>query len=69
MPLVAFDADCTRIGMGAGYYDRTLENKKRCFLIGVAHQFQYVDYIEPQPWDVPLDAVITNKNIYWREKA
>lgn len=69
VPLVAFDADCTRLGMGAGYYDRTLENKKKCLLIGVAHQFQCIDYIEPQAWDVPLDAVVTNKTIYWREKT
>lgn len=67
VPLVAFDARCTRIGMGAGYYDRTLANKNNCELFGVAYQFQRIDFIEAQPWDIPLDAVITNRAIYWRE--
>jgi len=53
--------------MGAGYYDRTLENKKKCKLYGVAYQFQRVDYIESDSWDVPLDSVITQRAIYWRE--
>lgn len=66
MPLVAFDARCTRLGMGAGYYDRTLENKPAIPLFGVAYQFQRVDFIDPQPWDIPLDAVITQNAIYWR---
>lgn len=66
VPLVAFDMRCTRLGMGAGYYDRTLEKKKPKHLFGVAFQFQQVDFIDPQPWDIPLDAVITQKAIYWR---
>ncbi len=66
VPLIAFDMRCTRLGMGAGYYDRTLEKKKPKHLFGVAFQFQQVDFIDPQPWDIPLDAVITQKAIYWR---
>lgn len=65
MPLVAFDVRCTRIGMGAGYYDRTFQNKKMCSLIGVAYQFQRVDYIEPNSWDIPLNGVVTQRAIYW----
>lgn len=66
MPLVAFDVRCTRLGMGAGYYDRTFKDKTNCTLFGVAYQFQRVDYIQPHPWDIPLDAVITQRAIYWR---
>ncbi|CAM2930909.1 5-formyltetrahydrofolate cyclo-ligase [Legionella worsleiensis] len=66
MPLVAFDSRCTRLGMGAGYYDRTLENKKNGLFLGVAYQFQKVDFLIPEPWDIPLDAVVTPKAIYWR---
>jgi 5-formyltetrahydrofolate cyclo-ligase len=65
MPLVAFDVRCTRLGMGSGYYDRTFQGKKNCTLFGVAYQFQRVDYIEPHPWDIPLNAVITQRAIYW----
>ena len=66
IPLVAFDIHCSRIGMGSGYYDRTLTNKKKGLFVGVAYQFQRTDYIKPDPWDVPLDAIITQKAIYWR---
>jgi 5-formyltetrahydrofolate cyclo-ligase len=66
MPLVAFDVRCTRLGMGAGFYDRTFKDKNNCALFGVAYQFQRVDYIQPHPWDIPLDAVITQRAIYWR---
>ncbi|MDR3441670.1 MAG: 5-formyltetrahydrofolate cyclo-ligase [Legionella sp.] len=66
MPLVAFDVRCTRIGMGAGYYDRTLKDQKNCTLFGVAYQFQRVNFIQTQPWDIPMDAVITQRAIYWR---
>ena len=67
VPLVAFDFRCNRLGMGAGYYDRTLAKKEQCTLFGVAYQFQRTDFIDPEPWDVPLDAVITQRAIYWRQ--
>lgn len=68
MPLVVFDRNCTRIGTGGGYYDRTLgQAEKLPFLIGVAYEFQRHPNIEPQAWDVPLDAVATEKTIYWRK--
>jgi 5-formyltetrahydrofolate cyclo-ligase len=66
LPLVAFDIRCTRLGMGAGFYDRTLEDSTRAKLIGVGYQFQRVDIITPNHWDIPLDGVITQRAIYWR---
>jgi len=69
-PLVAFDRDCNRIGMGGGYYDRTLAFRKRRrhwrrpLTIGVAYSFQLVDNIKAEPWDIPLDVVITEKESY-----
>ncbi|ASQ45249.1 5-formyltetrahydrofolate cyclo-ligase [Legionella clemsonensis] len=65
MPLVAFDEKGTRLGMGAGYYDRTLANENHPLLIGVAYEFQRQLYIEAQPWDVALTAIITPRAIYW----
>ncbi len=67
MPLVAFDEHGTRIGMGKRFYDRTLAHQRPKLLMGVAYDFQRYPYIEPQPWDVQLDAVTTEKMIYWRE--
>lgn len=66
MPLVAFDVRCTRLGMGAGYYDRTFQDKTHGSLFGVAYQFQRADFIQPHPWDIHLDAVITQRAIYWK---
>jgi len=72
LPLVGFDTDCNRIGMGAGYYDRSLgflryrSHWRRPLLIGLAHECQRLDRIEPHPWDVPLDAVVTEARIYMR---
>lgn len=66
MPLVAFDFRCSRLGMGAGYYDRTLKTEIKASLLGVGYQFQRVDFIDPQPWDVPMDGVITQNATYWR---
>ncbi len=65
MPLVAFDEHGTRIGMGKGFYDRALAHQRPKLLMGIAYEFQRYPYIEPQPWDVQLDAVTTEKTIYW----
>ncbi len=66
LPLVAFDRSGNRIGMGAGYYDRALrslvhQGSTRPFLIGLAHSFQELVTIEAQDWDVPLDAILTDR--------
>jgi 5-formyltetrahydrofolate cyclo-ligase len=61
-PLVAFDAAGNRLGMGGGFYDRTLENwqkTQRPFPVGLAHDCQQVDLIPTEMWDVPLPALIT----------
>jgi len=70
VPLVAFDEECNRIGMGAGFYDRTFAFRKhrgnwhKPLLIGIAYDFQRVDKINPEAWDVPLDCVVTEKECY-----
>ncbi|MEX2367506.1 MAG: 5-formyltetrahydrofolate cyclo-ligase [Pseudohongiellaceae bacterium] len=69
MPLVVFDANCNRVGMGKGYYDRTFAFKKRGkrkrpVLLGLAHECQRVEKLQPAPWDVQLDAIATPVRIY-----
>jgi len=65
MPLVAFDLNGSRLGMGGGYYDKSFEflkfrnNWKKPKLIGVAHDFQQVDQLPSDDWDVPIDSVVT----------
>ncbi|GAB1597083.1 5-formyltetrahydrofolate cyclo-ligase [Lysobacter claricitrinus] len=68
MPLVAFDAACNRVGMGGGWYDRSLagirDQTTRPLLVGVAYELQRVDTLTPAEWDVPLDAVCTESDTY-----
>ena len=68
-PLVVFDADRNRIGMGGGFYDRSFAFRKNPeittpVLIGVAHEMQKVDSLDPEEWDVRLDMIITDERIY-----
>ena len=70
LPLVAFDTNGNRVGMGGGFYDRTLAYlQHRCHwrkptLMGLAHENQKTDHLKSQSWDIPLDYVITEKQRY-----
>ncbi len=64
MPLVAFDAQGNRIGMGGGYYDRFLAGApQRPYLLGVAFACQRADALAAEAWDVRLDAVVTETGV------
>ena len=66
-PLVAFDAQNNRIGMGGGYFDRTfsfLKDREHHFhpkLIGIAFACQQVEKITPNPWDIRLFSIISDE--------
>lgn len=66
MPLVAFDHHGQRLGMGGGFYDRTLQNwrQQRFTPIGLAHDCQQVDALPVAEWDVPLSALITPSKLW-----
>ena len=69
VPLVAFDAQGNRMGMGKGFYDRTFAFKRgrearRPWLLGVAHECQKVEALLPAPWDVRLQGVATPEGLY-----
>ncbi|WP_158783936.1 5-formyltetrahydrofolate cyclo-ligase [Pantoea sp. BAV 3049] len=66
VPLVAFDAQGQRLGMGGGFYDRTLQNwQQHGFLpVGLAHDCQQVEALPVAEWDVPLPAMITPSKIW-----
>ncbi|HKK23619.1 MAG TPA: 5-formyltetrahydrofolate cyclo-ligase [Pseudohaliea sp.] len=64
LPLVAFAGDGTRLGMGAGYYDRTLAAARPALLVGLGYDCQAVATLPRDPWDVPLDGVLTETG--WR---
>jgi 5-formyltetrahydrofolate cyclo-ligase len=72
VPLVGFDADGNRLGMGKGFYDRTFgfrarTARRRPWLIGLAHECQRVEALQRQAWDVPMDAIVSEQRCYrWR---
>lgn len=70
VPLVAFNPDGNRMGMGGGFYDRTLAYLqhrkfwKKPTLLGLAHEIQKVEQLQSQSWDIPLNYIITEKQRY-----
>ncbi len=61
IPTVAFDRDGNRIGQGAGHYDRYLSRYPASLRIGLAWwQQERIDII-PEPWDIPLHAIATDR--------
>lgn len=64
MPLLAFDGHGTRLGYGAGHYDRTLVGKDKIFKVGIAFSEQQTDIALPsQSHDVKMDAVLTPEGL------
>ncbi len=72
-PLVAFDAQCQRIGMGGGFYDRTFAQlydhpadatSTQPQKVGVAFEVQRLAHIKRQTWDIALDSVISECQVY-----
>lgn len=59
VPGVAFDRQCNRMGRGRGFYDRLLKSTPRALKVGVAFDFQMLDEIPTETFDVKMDIVIT----------
>ena len=68
MPLVAFDASGQRLGMGAGWYDRTFAFRRGAatapWLVGAAFGLQQVAGLDAAAWDVPMDALCTERETF-----
>lgn len=71
VPLVGFDANANRMGMGGGFYDRSLafmhHSGPSPTLIGVAHACQQVASLPVEPWDVPLQLVVSDQGCIRRQ--
>ena len=64
VPLVGFDDQGNRIGMGAGFYDRVFANAtNKPLIIGLGHDFQQQSSIQADVWDEPLDVILTPQQI------
>ncbi len=65
-PLVAFDDSGARLGMGGGFYDRSLAHwqQNKTYPLGLAHDCQLVDTVPVEGWDIPLPEIITPSKNY-----
>jgi len=67
VPLVAFDRQGNRLGMGGGFYDRLLASlagrPQRPRLVGLGYGFQEVEHLEQASWDEPLDLIVTEREL------
>jgi 5-formyltetrahydrofolate cyclo-ligase len=67
VPLVAWDANGGRLGMGASFYDRVFQpfaSLRRPFRLGVAYQLQQVERVPLDPWDIRLHGVLTENGCF-----
>jgi 5-formyltetrahydrofolate cyclo-ligase len=70
VPMNAFDRAGYRLGYGGGFFDRTLAAMNpRAASIGVAYELAAIETIRPQPYDVPMDYVVTERGLYRRDPA
>lgn len=67
VPLLAFTAECARLGQGGGHYDRWLAANRQSKAIGLAWDIQKVDTLPMEAHDLALSAVVTPTRIYWNE--
>ena len=64
IPLVGYDSAGYRLGYGGGYYDRTLAAlTPRPFCIGVAYDDSQLETIHPQPHDIPMNVIVTERRV------
>ncbi len=66
-PVIGYDRGCYRLGVGGGYFDRTLAAlSPRPLAIGIGFAQQQIRTIKPQPHDIPMDAVVTENGVIRR---
>ncbi len=67
VPGVAFDRHGYRLGFGGGYYDRLFARPEmaRTIRVGLAYDFQIVENLPREPWDSPMHALCTPRELLW----
>lgn len=68
LPMNGWDRAGYRLGYGGGFFDRTLAAMaKKPAVIGISYELARMDTIHPQPWDIPVDWVVTERGVYRRD--
>lgn len=65
-PLVGFDRAMNRLGQGGGYYDRSFARHPDALRVGLAWSAQEIDALPADPWDLPLDVIMTEVELIER---
>ena len=65
VPAIGFDLKGNRLGHGLGYYDRLLKKSKNATHIGLAFEFQIMNQIKVEEYDIPVNIIITEKRIIY----
>ena len=63
VPMLAFDKNGVRLGYGKGFYDRFFEKNKNLFYLGYGYEFQEVNYLPSEHFDLRCNTIITNESI------
>jgi 5,10-methenyltetrahydrofolate synthetase len=68
LPMNGWDLQGYRLGYGAGFFDRTLASlTQRPIVIGISYEQARLPTIHPQPWDIPVDYLVTERGVYRRD--
>jgi 5-formyltetrahydrofolate cyclo-ligase len=69
VPCVGYGPRGMRLGYGGGFYDRTLATlEPRPVTVGLAFSNGYLPWLEPEPHDVPLDAILCDEGVAWERE-
>ena len=70
VPGLAFDKNGVRLGQGGGFYDRWFSRPEfaAALRIGYAYNMQLLDRLPREPWDMPVDAICTERGVLWAIK-
>lgn len=66
VPCVGYGLGGYRLGYGGGFYDRTLAAlRPKPYTVGLGYTHGFLPDLEPEPHDVPLDAILNDNGVVW----
>ncbi len=70
LPCVGYGPQGNRLGYGGGFYDRTLAAlQPRPFTVGLGYAHGHIPWLQAEPHDVPLDAILNEDGVFWQRGA
>ena len=70
VPCVGFGPKGVRLGYGGGFYDRTLAAlTPRPYTVGVGYSHGFIPWLDGEPHDIPLDAMLTDDGVVWQREG